>query len=420
MEITAACAAGRAAHASLLSFREQSTKWTGGLKYAEQVAILEDRVKTFKTAVKQCINARDAIHMMGMNQRDAKAGLKKNWHEQKTKIINWLRGGVFGVPKLLCKIYGEIIYCDAVDPTTVGLARVWTIDKFMHTQDGTRDEELDGPKLLALPAKKADEAAPVAPDPLIGALRDHVETNMDSFLNRKKVQTKSLITQERPAILGTMPTRFPFGDGAGPAPLSFFKDTINVPDVVATHRILSQDLRTVSNPLFGHEMIFTVFVGKVIVVVMNADMFLAHPDLIAWFKTAEPKDFYGCAGTVLVSGQALYLPAGTVPLWVGLPADVDLSAERPSLAPRGKPAQAAVKDKAKKPPPDETVTVGISLLYDKVGIAKKPVDLRTRLYVNYMSSKIYPANVSSAKGFDEFVAAIKPPDVPKDEGQAAQ
>ena len=90
----------------------------------------------------------------------------------------------------------------------------------------------------------------------------------------------------------------------------------------------------------------------------------------------------GCVGKVLLPGQAVFLPAGTVPLWIGLPSDVDLSQERPSLASRGKPAQ--------------------------------------QLYANYLTSKIFPTNVAAVSGFDGFLAAIKPPEksVPSGSGQA--
>ena len=134
-------------------------------------------------------------------------------------------------------------------------------------------------------------------------------------------------------------------------------------------------------------------------------MFTERPDVQTWLKTVEPKDLHGYPGGVVYEGEAVWVPAGYVPLWMGLPTDVDLSSENVKLAPRGKPAQ-QVGQKMATNLYEETTTAGLVMHYDPEAIPPSDA-VKTALFANYTASSIFPGSLRVG-GFSEYMELLKP------------
>ena len=238
-----------------------------------------------------------------------------------------------------------MIYSDAVEPSSVGLVRVFTIPLLEYVVGEGRSPMFDEVKLVKQPEVEEGQPAPPVQNPWTDAVAKHMAAMRPNVLIRRGVQTEKLLRDSKPAILGTEAGDMFAWNGSGVVHLpDVFKEIVDCGgDVIVTKRVMFADLRLISNPLRAHAHWFQVHAGRVAVLVLTSDVLVQHPDLPAWAKTLEAKDLHSFKGCVLGPGDCLWLPVGSCPIWIGLPTDVNLFAERPSLAPRGKAAQTAAK-----------------------------------------------------------------------------
>ena len=340
-ETNEAAHAGAAAVSALEAYSKKTMKWAGGLHYGAEVKVLENLVGDFKRAIKKCGMARDSIHMLSQGESSAKKAAKKDYHRNVSKVTAWIQANATGLPAPLCKAYGEMIYADALDPTSVGLTRLYQIPPLRYEAAETRDSLFNTPRLIATPDVVKGHQAPLSSDPFVRGVLNYIGKIRKTVLDRRIVQDNKLQSESKPSILGAEASLDPFPwNGVGDSPLpEFFKDVLLAPLVIITQRVMFTDLRLVSHPLRGHPHWFMMMVGSAVVLLLDPKVFHEHPDLISWMKTLDGKELQDMQGAVLYEGDAIYVPPGFIVVWVGLPPDVDLTRKNVKLTPRGKQAQ---------------------------------------------------------------------------------
>ena len=409
-----AVAYGVAAKSALEAFQASSKHWKAPHVYGDSLAKLRQLTKDWREGIRLVENARDCIHKLGVQGEKAVADQKKNWHEQKQPIIVWLENNTTGLPPVLSKVYGEIIYAAAVPPEPIGVPNLWTVAPLLDVAQASGREDVfgDPPRpVLVLRPEVEESGTFVYKNVFQEGIHGHYQKLVTDMEGRRDVQTKKLLEENKPTIYGTVSTEnkaFPYNGSGSNVPHLFNVTTCTEFMMCVTKRVMFSDLRLISNPIRAHPMWLTCYVGKMVVVLVPPHLFLQHMDLVAWLKGCETKHLGELAGAMLSTAQAIYIPEGWVPLWMGLPSDVDLSNSRPSLAARGKPAQ----KKEKQALYEETCCAGFALAYETGRLPSVSEDLKTRLYGNLIASKIFPSAIRSAKEFDTWHEACKPPETP--------
>ena len=236
------------------------------------------------------------------------------------------------------------------------------------------------------------------------------KVQIDQLVTARRAAQTPKLTPKHPCIMGCLPDNvpaFPFNGEYEPK-LELFKP-INCPSLVVTKRVMVQDLNLISNPVRAHPLVFRVFAGRVAVIIIDPDTFLEQVDLLAWLKNPDPKALQNFPGQILESGDSVFVPLGHVPLWMGLCEALNITSPKIALAARGKQSQGPRKPEAF----DEYVTVVLEPVYEPDQLVHVGVDMKTRIYQNYVGSKCFIEQISSAQGFDEYIAKCAPAKVAK-------
>ena len=338
-----------------------------------------------------------------LDQQGAAIGAKKNWHNQRDKIVSFVQKEGAGICDALARVIADALYSLAVSPETVGLQPVLhdlelvlgplaTVATFARvcvlTQppDGASQEERDTKTYLHR------------------ALADFAKGHLVSIKAKAKICEDDMAATKGPQSMCTMDVA---GHDLG------WNDTAHVdwftPIGVVKHLIFRKlcmffDYSIASFPFRLHPMIITMYSGRAVVAcVPETDAVRNNSDFPGWLARLHCNAFAKNEACILEEGDSIWLPLGTVGLIVGIPTGVDWTAETPKLAPRGKPKPKSKKLATAKPMPntDEAIVYGIHLYYSTAA-ASAPLDVRLAIRANWVlgaptMSKAVSANQNVVK-----------------------
>ena len=126
-------------------------------------------------------------------------------------------------------------------------------------------------------------------------------------------------------------------------------------------------------------------------------------------KAADGKELQHYDGGILSPGDALWIPAGHVPLWVGLPQALSLKSAKVKLAERGKQSQGTKRLDFVF---DEFATVAIYLAYEIDSHCFISSEVTSRLAGNYLCAKAFPGAVGQLPKLSKWIKQCTPDYVP--------
>jgi len=402
MDLAESLTAARAAKCELVAFGETSKHWKAPMDWSAQAATIQQYFKALRSGLRRCYNVRDSLHNLKASSKQETQNSKKTWHLEKAKVETYLDRNTVGTPPCLRKAFAEMIYTSIYPPENVGVPRVFSIPKLLFGASDGRDAFKE-PTLVQRP-KITDTGVEYADGFAKGCATHKVKID-NLVLERRKTQISKL-SLKFPCILGSLlddTDKFEHNGEFEPN-LTIF-NPLATPTIVVTKRVMVQDLHLISNSLRAHPHVFRVFTGRVVMLLLPPAAFLDKPDLVAWMKSLEVKELHEFYGQVLESGDAVTIPLGWTPLWMGLPVALNIDTPKIQLAPRGKHSQGQ-----KAPVPyDEHTTVCLQMCYEEDQLDNVSVDLKTRLYQNYVGTKSFMATISSTTGFDAWMTKCAPP-----------
>ena len=412
IKIDSSCKKAVEAKSALEAFGEESKKFETPFNYEVE---LMQRLHTLKDAWEKAHsgleNCADNIHRLAFDAKGAKASQKKKWHEQKQKVVNFIRGGGTGLVPLLSSIFGEMAYERASDPTKVGIPITWECPKF-DMQDGDTKATLFKEPFVWR-ARPNGETGAV--DPFFDAIASVMTNLKDEYTKRIASLKKDLAvkTCKHGAFMGLVPytsgNAFQY-NGIGDKKVDWFTDVVDTGcEVVITKRCLFLELSGLGNALRGHSMYLKSLTSTLAVFIVSAEQFGEHHDIKSWLSTCDAKEVEGNYATLLDKDDIMYVPMGWIPIWMSLPTDVDMFQPTPKLAARGRTAQKAAADK-KKELYEESHSVAITLIYNKGDLPNVSNAVRSAVAAaNLLSSAIYPAKLGRVAGVKEHFSAVTPP-----------
>ena len=125
IDLDGALAAGRQAYKAFDAFGTAALKWGAPCNLNEQASKLVELCKGLQAGLRRMAIARDAIRLMTSAGKAALAKDKKQWHENKVKVITWLVKSAVGLPDSMAKLFGELLYSVAKSPSSVGVASLF-------------------------------------------------------------------------------------------------------------------------------------------------------------------------------------------------------------------------------------------------------------------------------------------------------
>jgi len=362
-----------------------SKKWKGPFEWNVEVVSLQQLIANSTAALRKAYVVRDCIHNLECGVKSATAKVKTDWHLEKAKIAAYFESNCIGLPSALAKAYAEMVYAFICPPEPLGIPRVFDVAALNFT--GSEGHELfEQPKLCSRPAQQANGSSEFANrwssgvSTRLAKIHDHV------VARRQQQITK--ITSKVPSVMGTLELDEKMHwNGVGVEEVKILEPAVDLPTIILTRRVMTIDLHLVSNSIRGHPMHFYCHTGRLAVLILSQEAFLTNDNLIAWMKSLDVKALLELDGTLMEPGDGLFLPAGTVPIWMGLASTLDIAGPKVQLAPRGKRAQIGGGKAREAELFDEYATVVIDLMYEKNSSAALSTDLRLRLYSNYTGAK---------------------------------
>jgi len=329
---------------SMTGFEDESKKWCVPLTWSEKLQQFNQILREWADAHRRLENVRDQIHRVVCDAKSENSDKKKSYHEQKHKVVEWFERSTTGLGSPLCTVFGTLCYYRAEKPETKGISKVWSIKELTVAEGMFGNQIFSEPKLVS--AEIADDVDHPQRSYWHEALQDFFGAHKKVLDERWKGSVEKVVKQRtQGSLVGTLVTSvdFPFNTTEGP--LKEYFHPVKTPIVVASKRACFADLRSLSNGLRGHPLWMVSGNRDVAVFMVSPQQLVEHADLKAFLQKCDIKELQCNPAVIMKPRDALYVPIGWVPIWLVLPASVNLFNKRPQLAPRGRQAQKGAKEK---------------------------------------------------------------------------